>query len=368
MVPVARRNLMAEKTSFVVAVGGVAFAVFLIIIIMGIYLEFRRTFTALIDDVPAEVWVVQDGAFDMFHSDSTLPEGVAQSVAQVPGVRSVQKLVGGQTSFRTEEGGSVRAYVVAFGGGAGAMAEGNVMGLQGMPGPGEMIISDLLTRQSGVGVGDRLRAGEHEFVVVGTTSEDLGFRGFSFLNFQDAQSLFAQEGMVNYLAVSLRDPSQAQAVAQTIEARLPSVAAFTREEFADSSRKEMSSFEPILAVLMVLAFVVGATVISLTIYTTTVEKAQEFGVMKALGASATQLYRIVLSQSFVLGLVGFAIGVPMAFGVSNLIERFVPEFVALFEWQAIAAVLVAVLAMSLVAAYLPVRRIARIEPAVVFRA
>ncbi len=50
MVPVARRNRMADKTSFLVAVGGVAFAVFLIIIIVGIYLEFRRTFTALIDD------------------------------------------------------------------------------------------------------------------------------------------------------------------------------------------------------------------------------------------------------------------------------------------------------------------------------
>jgi putative ABC transport system permease protein len=104
MVPVARRNLMAEKTSFLVAVGGVAFAVFLIIIILGIYLEFRRTFTVLIDDVPAQVWVVQDGAFDMFHSDSTLPEGLAEPVAQIPGVRSVQKLVGGQTSFRTEDG------------------------------------------------------------------------------------------------------------------------------------------------------------------------------------------------------------------------------------------------------------------------
>ena len=335
---------------------------------MGIYLEFRRTFTALIDDIPAEVWVVQDGAFDMFHSDSTLPEGLAEPVSQMPGVRSVQMLVGGQTSFRTEEGGSVRAYVVAFDGGASAMAAGNVMGLQAVPGPGEAIISDLLTRQNGVGVGDRLRAGEHEFLVVGTTGEDLGFRGFSFLNFQDAQSLFAQEGMANYLAVSLEDPSQAQAVAQAIDAQLPGVDAFTRAEFADSSSREMSSFEPILAVLAILAFVVGATVISLTIYTTTVERAHEFGVMKALGASAMQLYRIVLSQSFVLGLTGFAIGVPLAFGVSNLIERFVPEFVALFEWQAIAGVLAAVLVMSLVAAYLPVRRIARIEPAVVFRA
>jgi len=46
----------------------------------------------------------------------------------------------------------------------------------------------------------------------------------------------------------------------------------------------------------------------------------------------------------------------------------VPEFGTLFQWQPIAAVLVGVLVVSLVAAYLPVRRIAGIDPALVFRA
>jgi putative ABC transport system permease protein len=157
------------------------------------------------------------------------------------------------------------------------------------------------------------------------------------------------------------DPSQAATVAQAIESRISSVSAFTQEQFAASSREEMNSLQPIVAVIMVIGFIVGGAVISLTIYTATVEKAREFGVMKAIGASGSQLYRIILSQSLTVGALGFLVAAPLSIGAS-LIERFVPEFGTLFQWQPIAAVLVGVLLVSLVAAYLPVRRIATIDP------
>ena len=54
MVPVARKNLLAEKTRFVVAVGGVAFAVFLVVVVMAVYLDARKGFTAVIDNTPAD--------------------------------------------------------------------------------------------------------------------------------------------------------------------------------------------------------------------------------------------------------------------------------------------------------------------------
>ncbi len=90
--------------------------------------------------------------------------------------------------------------------------------------------------------------------------------------------------------------------------------------------------------------------------------------MAGVVGKTTQLYRIILSQSLTVGALGFLVGTPLAIGASRLIEHFVPEFGTLFEWRPIAAVLVGVLAVSLVAAYLPVRRIAAIDPALVFRA
>ena len=70
MVPVARRNLLAEKTRFCVAVGGVAFAVFLIVIIWSVYQGLREASSTLISDIPADVWVLHAGTADLFHPSS----------------------------------------------------------------------------------------------------------------------------------------------------------------------------------------------------------------------------------------------------------------------------------------------------------
>ncbi len=364
MVPVARKNLLAEKTRFVVAVGGVAFAVFLVVVVMAVYLDASKSFTAVIDDTPADIWVTQDGAFDMFHSRSSLPEELERTVADVPGVTSVHRVLARQMEFGTSSG-EERSFFMAV-----HADEGTVV--SDMPGlglaPGQVVVSNLASRQAGIDVGDRIALGKRELEVVATTGERIGFRGTSFLNYSDAQAIFDEPGRASYFVVSVSDPSQAATVARAIEDRISGVSAFTQAQFADSSREEMSSLQPIVAVIMVIGFVVGGAVISLTIYTATVEKAREFGVMKAIGASSTQLYRIILSQSLTVGALGFLVGTPLAIGASRLIEHFVPEFGTLFEWRPIAAVLVGVLAVSLVAAYLPVRRIAAIDPALVFRA
>jgi len=311
------------------------------------------------------VWVTQNGAFDMFHSRSSLPEELEGTVGQVPGVTAVHRVLARQMSFQTGSG-EERSFFMAVHAGEGEVAGEDMPGL-GLA-PGQAVISSLASRQSGVDVGDSITLGERELAVVATTGERIGFRGTSFLNYADAQAIFDEPGRASYLVVSVTDPSQAATVAQAIEARVSGISAFTQEQFAESSREEMNSLQPIVAVIMVIGFIVGGAVISLTIYTATVEKAREFGVMKAIGASGSQLYRIILSQSLTVGALGFLVGTPLAIGASRLIERFVPEFGTLFQWQPIAAVLVGVLLVSLVAAYLPVRRIAAIDPAVVFRA
>jgi putative ABC transport system permease protein len=364
MVPVARKNLLAEKTRFVVAVGGVAFAVFLVVVVMAVYLDARKSFTAVIDDTPADIWVTQDGAFDMFHSRSSLPEELEGTVARVPGVTSVHRVLARQMEFSTSSD-EERSFFMA-------VHTDDRQPAGEMPGAelatGQVAISSLASRQTGTGVGDRLTLGGRELAVVAVSGERVGFRGASFLNYADAQAIFDEPGRASYLVVSVADPSQAANVARTIEDGISGVSAFTQEQFAASSREEMNSLQPIVAVIMVIGFVVGGAVVSLTIYTATVEKAREFGVMKAIGASGSQLYRIVLSQSVTVGGLGFLVGTPLSIGASRLIEHFVPEFGTLFEWQPIAAVLVGVLAVSLMAAYLPVRRIADIDPALVFRA
>lgn len=378
MVPIARRNLLAEKPRFFVAVGGVAFAVFLIVLIQSLFLGFRQSAGALIEGLPFQLWVVQDGTFDLYHSTSLLPSRYADRLAEVDGVASVQRAVGRQVrlkvgdDFQREFLFAFDRPVVAASVAAGlpqpSEAPRELLAEEKLPPPGRVIVSGSLAGEKGIEVGEPLRIGERQFTVAGTTHQDGGFRDFSFLNYDDARLLFGLNGSVNYITVALDEGADPETVAAEIDSLLPGVDVVDRSEFAERSRADISVFTPVLAVLMTIGFVVGAAVISLTIYTATIEKARDFGVMKALGATPWYLYRLVTYQSLAVGFVGFAVGVPLALGAARATGLVVPEFVTLFQWQAIIGVLGVVVVMSLAAAYLPIHRISRIDPAQVFRA
>jgi putative ABC transport system permease protein len=109
-------------------------------------------------------------------------------------------------------------------------------------------------------------------------------------------------------------------------------------------------------------------VIALTTYTATIEKARDFGVLKAVGASNAFVYRIVLVQSLIVGVIGSAIGAVASAFAATLIKRGVPEFVTELRWTDALGIFAAALVVSILAAYVPVHRINRIDPAMVFRA
>src|SRR3970040_1883820 len=149
----------------------------------------------------------------------------------------------------------------------------------------------------------------------------------------------------------------------------PALRVFTTEQFATPVRKEIDeSFLPIITILRAIGFVVGAAVVGLTIYTATIERSREFGVIKAVGGSPAFLYRIVLWQSAMLTAAGFVVGLGAALGGARLAAQLVPEFVPDFQAQDVAGVLVAAALMAVLASFVPVRRINSIDPAMVFRA
>jgi putative ABC transport system permease protein len=145
--------------------------------------------------------------------------------------------------------------------------------------------------------------------------------------------------------------------------------AITSDDFAAATRdRVLSDVIPILMVILILAFTVGLVVAALTIYTATVEKAREYGILKAVGFSNGYLYRVVFEQSLVMGLLGFLIGAGLTVVVGPLTQEVVPQFVVFIRWQDVLGVAGFTLLMVLIAAYVPTRRLAAIDPVAVFKA
>src|SRR5574341_579180 len=92
MVSLARRNLLHDRLRFLITVAGVAFAVTLVLVQVGLFLGLLDKATVTIRNAGADIWVTSHGTpnVDFAH---TFPETTVLRVRGVPGVRRADNLI-----------------------------------------------------------------------------------------------------------------------------------------------------------------------------------------------------------------------------------------------------------------------------------
>lgn len=122
-----------------------------------------------------------------------------------------------------------------------------------------------------------------------------------------------------------------------------------------------------LRLMVGIALLVGALVVGLVIYTATVERQREYGVLKAVGAKNGVLYKVVTAQALIAAGAGSVLGVGLAYGAARLIVALRPQFLVVIEPRAVGWALLIGLLMAILGALFPAHAIARLAPAEVFR-
>jgi putative ABC transport system permease protein len=361
-VPIARRNLLADKVKFFVALGGVTLAVVLMLVVQSLYQGVKREYASFVAALPGDVWVAQRGISGLTFSNSFLTEGDAADVRSIPGVTAVHRLYGRLTSFEAN-GDEARVYLWA-------MAPGGILAPEErrvLPQPGTIFVDRSFAKQAGVSRGDVL-----EYDGIQLTIAEVGRAGnvllaeFAFVDPEDYSRLFGHLGAANFFLVSL-GPDATDGTMDEIARRVEDSSVYTSDEFVGVTQEPLRDFLPVLRVVMVMSMIVGLSLLSLTIYSATIERAREYGIMKVLGASPLRLYRIVLSQSAIIALLGFGAGVGLAFLFNRVAGDLVPQFVTYIRWEDVALTLGIAALMTFMASYLPINRVARVDPASVFR-
>ena len=374
MLLVARKNLFSERIRLALSVGGVALSVFLIGILLSLYRGWDEKVGEYVEMVPADLWVAADGTTDFIQAASALPARAGDQLDFLPETDIVSPII-------TRPVGMVKAgddpdddfdvqlvgYDPAIGlGGPLAIVEG-----KSPPGPGEIVIDKVTSDRFGVEIGDRLIRGTESLTVVGKSSGgDFVFTQVGFVTLETAVDFLRldPESQRTFFLLTLGDPSEAEALAARLEASAPGIVLFTGEEFADETRQRiLGNILPMLIVVLIVAFVVGLSVAGLTIYTATVEKSREYGILKAEGFTNRYLYRVVIEQSLVTSALGFVLGVSLIIFIAPFAQGLVPQFVVFVRWQDILGITGATLLMALIAAFIPVRRLAHIDPVTVFK-
>ena len=147
------------------------------------------------------------------------------------------------------------------------------------------------------------------------TSDDSAF----FVPLATAQEMFAHTGRLTAIAIRLKDPTR---TTETI-ARLQEI----RGAQAVTMTEMMGTFTRLVGmvrtwVLSIVAIVV--TVSALTVFNTllagVVERANEFGLMRAMGASRTQVFGLLVGEALLLTMAGLGAGILLAIVLGPRIE------------------------------------------------
>ncbi len=146
-----------------------------------------------------------------------------------------------------------------------------------------------------------------------------------------------------------------------IDPAIPVTKVRTMDEVVAASTSAPRSLTMLLTAFAVLAIGVGSIgVYSLIAYTVS-WRTREFGLRLALGANRMQVAMLIIRQSLSLTIAGSVVGIAAALAVTRLMRRFLFE-TSSADPLTYALVPLLFAALSVVAAWLPARRAARVEP------
>jgi len=173
---------------------------------------------------------------------------------------------------------------------------------------------------------------------------------------------------LSYVLAKAKDGVPVEGVVQRIRTQT-GLGAFTEEEFGWKTIMWVLKNTGIginFGTTILLGFIVGMAIAGQTFYLFTVENLRQFGALKAMGASTFTLARMILLQAFTVGLTGYGVGIGLAtvFGYLTASGGNLPFAET---WQLLLMVLVALLAICTFSALISIIKLARLEPAIVFR-
>jgi putative ABC transport system permease protein len=374
MVDLGFKTLIHDKTRFTITVAGVAFAVTLVLAQVGLFFGLLDNSTISIRKSSADLWITSHNTANVDFPQQ-FSETYVERVRSVPGVARADNLILTYMSVSLPSGATENTVVYALKDFKTwnlpwSIKEGQVEDLR--RGRFFMLDEGAANRFGSFKTGDFREVQETRLRIVGQTREAQSFttNPISFMDYDLAQSMQSDylNGRTSYVLVKLAPGADVESVRHEIQRRLPYNDVFTRDEWAKKSHDYwvvstglgMNSYLTVF-----LGCLVGVVVVAQTLYTSTMEHIKEFGTVKAIGGSNSDIYLILARQASIAAAAGFTIGLLFALGLVPLASKV--HLKLIMPGPFIAMVAIGTLIMCLSASLLSFRKVANIDPSLVFR-
>ena len=315
-----------------------------------------------------------------------ISESILTEVRRVPGVAYAQGTVTGFAQFVAPDGQAVTtggAPTVGLSFDPNTQLSALHLSSGKAPvGPGQVAMDAGTAHKYHFHVGDHvqvlLRGPTQTFTVSGIftfgTADNLAGATLAAFDLPTAQRVLQQVGHYQAIDVLTQPGADKAHVQQAIEHVLPpGVEVVTGQtvanETTNSINQALSFFSTALLVFAFISLFVGGFTIFNTFSILVGQRTRELALLRIVGASRRQVFRSVLIEALLLGLVaslvGLALGVLTAVGLEALLKAFgisLPSGPLVFAPRTVVAALVVGVGVTVVSAIGPARRAVRIPP------
>ena len=219
-------------------------------------------------------------------------------------------------------------------------------------------------------VGDTLELNDHRAVVAGIVQASRAFQSqpLIYTTYSRATTFAPRERkLLSFILVKAK-PGVSLDVVKTNIKKTTRLAAYTADEFKDITVRYFLKYTGIpinFGIAVALGLIIGTAIVGQTFYNFTTENLRYFGTLRALGATPRILLQMVIVQASVAGIIGYGLGV----GAASL-TRFLAsnsELAFRMPWQLLAISASGVTLICIIAALISMRKVLKLEPAIVFR-
>jgi putative ABC transport system permease protein len=287
----------------------------------------NRTFDNLFSDVTAgvDVYVRSQAEFESFSGGSRhpIPEELLADVRSVDGVDVAAGSVSGYAQLVDKKGEAITPNGPPTIGTSWSPAElspATEFRAGGPPRAAPDVVIDAATAdEHGFKVGDEVRVllvgGAREFTITGIIgfgeADNLAGATLAIFDLETAQRVLDRKGVFDAIEVAGADDVPAADLRTRIaEVLPPGVEAETGTDVAEQQSSTLQSnlgfFNIALLVFAGIALFVGAFIIYNTFSITVAQRTKEFALLRALGASPSQVMTSVVVEALIVGLVAWA--------------------------------------------------------------
>ena len=373
MFRIAWKNILHDRVRMFAALLGIVFAVVLVTFQIGLLWGFLKNAAAIIECAAAPLWVTPPSVAN-FEFPGALRESLYYQALAVPGVGGVERLIMTFVRIRKPDGSFEAAQLIGI-----DLAADTRLPPVFFRGSREDFrdpeaVSFDLSDYEKLGrprIGEYVELNRKRARLAAVTQNMRSFIASPYL-FTSLENVYRfprtlPAGQVSYLLVTPATGWGIEDVARNLR-RLRGVDVLTSAEFGRRSQAYWvfrTGAGLAIGLSTLLGFVVGTVIVGQTLYSSTMDRLKEFGTLKAIGAENPQLYRIITHQALIYAALGYLLGILASLGVVRLAAS--AGTYVLITAPLMAGMLFVTVGMCVLASLLSVVRVAKLEPAMVFK-